>query len=219
MNQLEWEQLLECIACCQIGEESYFRRHIHKQATNKNKQAMMLVSAQDKWQQLRNQIQHDLQILKSFGHETIKAVCDVVICMDSYQLQTSKFWTICAITGAMCYECIHVELKTSPPLTVSIDSRFQDLLQCIWILFHIEKIQSSRIAEFESAESNDEKREDKQSISDKVSHFLKQKHKETKKLAATLVLCAQYVNTSLRLSLDALHKTQKTYLINSLTTC
>lgn len=198
MDASEWELLLESIACCQIGEESYYRRHLHKQAINKNKTAMALVAAQESYAEIIRNICHQLQILQSFGHETIKTVCDVVIAMDECSLEIVHMWTLCAITGAMCYQCINIELKSTPQISVHIDSKFKNFLQCIWILFHLEKIQNSRICEVLKEDNHDEKK----SISDKVAYFLKTKSKETKKLTLNLVTCQEYVQKSLQSSLD-----------------
>lgn len=200
MNIAQWKQLLEHITCCSIGEESYFRRHIQKQALNNNKQALTLLQAQEAYQALLSEIQHSLQIFQSFGHDIIKSVCDVIIGLDDFNLKTAQLWTICSISGGMCYECIQLDLKTSPQMTVNIDSRYKELLECIWILFHVEKIQISRIMDFEKTLSYDEKH----TISDKISLFLQSKNNETKRLAQTLVLCVNYVKQSLDDSLEIL---------------
>lgn len=127
----------------------YYKRHIQKQAQNMNKEAQSLLDAYNAYQNLMSEIKHALHVMHSFGHEIIKAVCEAVIEMNDFELQSMKMWTVCSISGNLCAECLCIDLKTSPQFTVTVDMKYRQFLEALWILFHVEKLQTSRIIDFE----------------------------------------------------------------------
>lgn len=197
MKIADWENLLETITCCQIGEENYYRRHLQKQAVARNKHAINLIDSQHKYQACIESLQHSIHLLHTFGYEIIKTICDMVIKMDAFEISTCQHWNVCALTGTLCRECLTFVGDCNPNSVIYVDSIFKDFFECIWILHHVEQIQISRIVEYET-----ENTEDKCSISDKIANFLKSTTKETKKIASTLVSCENYINNSLQKSLQ-----------------
>ena len=163
MDTSKWELVMEHLTCSHIGDESYYRRHIQKQAALKNEHAIDIVDAMEEHKNLLFTIQQKINTLNGFGHETLKAICDVIVALDTFQLHSTQMWTICAMTGSMCSQCISLDLKSG--FTVTIDSKFEDFFKCLWIIFNIDKIQMSRIVQFEDKQSVD----DKNTISDRIS--------------------------------------------------
>ena len=190
-----WDELLQNMTCSHLGDENYYKRYLQKQCLADNTEAKKLVTAYDDYKNLKLFILHSLELMKSFGLEVVKSVCEAVIGMNSYEIQTMNLWSLCAISGSVCNECMCIHLKEPNGLTVTIDVKFDLFLRCLWMIFQAERIQVSRIQEFESITPPSSSA----SVKDRIEKF----SQGTKNDTTTLVNVLERAETYVRESIDA----------------
>lgn len=200
-----WNELLQNMTCSHLGDENYYKRYLQKQCVVENKEAKKLMTAYNDYKELKAFILHSLELMKSFGLEVVKSVCESVIGMNSYDIQRMTLWSLCAISGAVCSECMCIQLKEPNGLTVTIDVQFDMFFRCLWLIFQAERIQVSRIQDFESNTPP----LNSASLKDRIDKFNRGTKYDTTVLVRVLEKAESYVRESIETTLEQLQKNKE----------
>jgi len=165
MNPQHFRQYIEFIACCMIGDELQYVKHLTKQSNLGNQTASEVLAASRAVKDLQSDVRTKIGRLHAYGFEVVSALCSTVINRSEQPFERSRYWIVCAISGAIDDDALMLHHNGRD---VCVSGTFAGFFESLWVLFHLEDIEYSKICTF-FAQNPDAMR---QNISNRIQRYL-----------------------------------------------
>ena len=189
---MSWLDFIEYRACCVIGNETQYKNHIEKSATDGDERAGVLSKAVKRIENTRKQILRRIDTMKLHGLDSAVTLCQLVAAAEQVLVVEHRQWGLCAVTGAVCD--IRYAFQESPLL---VRKSVKQFLLALWVLFHTEAIEAARV--YDSLPTSGKR----QSMRDLVTNFLREHSDTAHKMAAQYEAAEALVTSVLETTLDA----------------
>lgn len=134
--------LCTVVACRTLGDETTYNKFLARQCAQGDTSALQLMQGVDFINQIHTDMNSIIQNLQLGGHERVahvmRALRDVSIC----NFGRVDMCAVCSLTGR-CGSSF-VVLHTAE-YGMLIDIKYKKLLHCIWVMWHIVNIETSRV--------------------------------------------------------------------------
>lgn len=189
---MSWLDFIEYRACCVIGNETQYKNHIEKTATDGDERARIISTAVTRIENTRKEILHRIDTMKLHGLDSVVALCQLVIAAEQVLVVKHHQWGLCAVTGTVCD--VRYAFQDSPLL---VRQSVRQFLLALWVLFHTEAVEAARV--YDSIPTNGKR----QSMRDLVTNFLREHSDTAHKMAAQYEAAEALVKSVLETTLDA----------------
>lgn len=139
------KKLCRVVACRVIGDESTYNRFLSRQCLNGNEGALSLSESIRMIENIHRDLHAAVVYFNNNGQSRLCRIIREMQTAPSMDFGKCNIWSVCALSGKVGSDFI---ILRGHEVHMLVDAKYTGFLQCVWILWHITDIETTRLERY-----------------------------------------------------------------------